>query len=835
MRDILFPFQEDALVKLHSRIRNAHNAWALDNPQVISFSAPTGAGKTVIITALFEDILYGSADCDAEPDSIFIWLSDSPALNAQSRMKIESKSDKIPVRDLITIDSTFNAEYLEPGHIYFLNTQKLGTDKLLTSTGDAHSHTIWQTITNTAQRQPKQFYIIIDEAHRGTNISDRTENKAQSIMQKFIKGSPEDGLCIMPLVIGISATPQRFEALLAGTDSAVQKVAVPPNDVRESGLLKDRVIIHYPDMALGADMTMFKQAIQNWQEKCRHWAAYCDMQGDCDVRPILVVQVDDGGDREVTKTDLNSCVDILQDTLGRTMVPGEVVHTFHDYGVITVRNLEIQPIEPERIEENSQVKVVFFKMNLSTGWDCPRAETMLSFRSANDFTFIAQLLGRMIRTPLARRIQSDAELNNVGLFLPYFDEKTVTDVIKALNESEAVTPSETGTNRNLITLRRDLAYADVFSSMRNLVTYNVDSARKQPALKQLVALSRALGNDDIDGQVQRQTLWSILDVMDQQVARLRADGTYEAKREKITGFGMDAVIYEVGGNTYSYDEDTQEVSVTQHDIDRQFEQAGKHLGEGLHRQYWRRHADRNSIDVKTELIVMVDDATAMETLEQFAKDRFDAIWEEHRFDIADLTDSRRTWYKRLAHASVTPIAEQWQLPDTIDFSVSDDSRPFEQHMYITEDGGFKATLNPWEAGVVEEELTNGAVCWLRNVDRKQWALGIPYKVDGVTTTMYPDIIIVRAVAHGYVFDILEPHDESRKDNYPKAVGLAEFADQHMDVFGRIQLIRKKKGADGVDHFYRLDMANNQVRTRVKAIHSNSELDHIFDDLSRRED
>ena len=91
------------------------------------------------------------------------------------------------------------------------------------------------------------------------------------------------------------------------------------------------------------------------------------------------------------------------------------------------------------------------------------------------------------------------------------------------------------------------------------------------------------------------------------------------------------------------------------------------------------------------------------------------------------------------------------------------------------------------------------------------------------------------MAHGYVFDVLEPHDESRKDNYPKAVGLAEFADQHMDVFGKIQLIRKRKGADGVDHFYRLDMTNNQVRARVKAIHSNPELDHIFDDLAKRED
>lgn len=835
MRDILFQFQEDALSKLHARIKNAHTMWAVDNPQVISFSAPTGAGKTVIATALFEDILYGSPECDAEPDSVIIWLSDSPALNEQSRMKIESKSDKIPVRDLVTIGSTFNAEYLEGGHIYFLNTQKLGSDKLLTSTSDTHSYTIWETITNTAKRQPKSFYLIIDEAHRGTNVSDRAANKAQSIMQKFIKGSPEDGLCIMPLVIGVSATPQRFEALLAGTDSAVQKVAVPPEDVRESGLLKDRIIIHYPDMELGADMTMFNQAIHNWQKKCRHWAAYSERQKEALVKPILVIQVDDGSDHEATKTDLNICIDILQESLGRALRPGEVVHTFHDYGVITAQGVDIRPIEAERIEETEEVLVVFFKMNLSTGWDCPRAETMMSFRSATDFTFIAQLLGRMIRTPLARRIESDAELNNVSLFLPYFNEKTVKDVIKALSENEAVTPSETGTSKELITLRRDLAYEDVFAAMRNLVTYDVDSARKQPALRQLIALARALGNDDINAQVQRKTLWDVLDIMDREVKRLREDGTYQAKREKITGFGMDAIIYEVGGNVFSYDSDTEEVAVTQHDIDRQFEQAGKRLGEGLHRQYWRRHADRNSVDVKTELMVMVDDTQAMEALEKFAEERFNALWDEHRFDVGDLPEARKAWYKRLVHSSATPVAEQWKLPDTIDFSVSDDSQPFDQHMYVDENGSFRTSLNPWETGVVQEELYNGAVCWLRNLDRKQWSLGIPYEVNGVMTTMYPDLVVVRSSAHGYIFDILEPHDESRKDNYPKAVGLAKFAEQHMDVFGRIQLIRKRRGADGTDHFYRLDMANNQVRSRVKGIHSNPELDHIFDDLAVRSD
>lgn len=75
----------------------------------------------------------------------------------------------------------------------------------------------------------------------------------------------------------------------------------------------------------------------------------------------------------------------------------------------------------------------------------------------------------------------------------------------------------------------------------------------------------------------------------------------------------------------------------------------------------------------------------------------------------------------------------------------------------------------------------------------------------------------------------------RKDNYPKAVGLAKFAEKHWDKFGRIQLIRLKKGVDGRDHFYRLDMKKTTVRNKVRGITSNEELDRIFDTDAVRED
>ncbi|MEK4359934.1 DEAD/DEAH box helicase family protein [Paenibacillus sp. FSL M7-1455] len=835
MRDILFPFQETALAELHEKINKAHLMWSERDPQVISFSAPTGSGKTIIMTTLFEEILYGNADNISEPDSIFIWLSDSPELNEQTRLKIESKSDKIRVRDLVTIDSTFSAEYFEGGRIYFLNTQKLGSDKLLTGTSDTRQYSIWETLTNTAKRNPKQFYVVIDEAHRGTYTSVQAENKAQSIMQKFIKGSEDDGLCVMPLVIGVTATPQRFDNLIAGTTSTVQKVIVPPEQVRESGLLKDRIIIHYPDIQLSADMTMFKGAVDNWLKKCSHWKSYCEREDEKMVNPILVVQVEDGNEREVTHTDLGACIDLLEESLGRKLLPGEVVHTFNDRGTIKVRDVEIQQIEASRIENEENVKVVFFKMNLSTGWDCPRAETMMSFRSAQDYTYIAQLLGRMIRTPLARRISSDAELNSVSLFLPYFDEDTVKNVVNALRDSEAVMPTETGTSKELVTLGRNLAYSDVFEAMYNLITYRVDSSRKQAPLKLLIQLSRALTMDGIDLGAQKAVKNAVLSKMDEEIARIKESGDFDIRGASITGFALGTLIFEYGDNAYSFDETTQTMTVSEFDISRHFEQAGKLLGEGLHKEYWIRHSTRDHIDVKKEIIVLTSDTDAMERINAYAEKEFITLYENNKRSIARLNEARKNVYERLTNASAQPISVPWVLPDSIDFSVPDDSKKFEQHLYCSEDGTFQTSLNPWESGVIAEELKNGAVCWLRNLDRKKWSLEIPYEISGVTTSMFPDLVIVRADAQGYVFDILEPHDPSRKDNYPKAVGLAKFAEKHWDKFGRIQLIRLKKGVDGREHFYRLDMGKTTVRNKVRGITSNEELDRIFDTDGVRED
>lgn len=438
MKVELFPFQKRALGDIRMKTAEAMGSYHRTHaPQVVSFTAPTGAGKTIIMSALIESILYGDDTYAEQPSAIIVWLSDSPQLNEQSKLKIDSKADKIRLSQCVTVsEDSFDRETFEDGHIYFLNTQKLSVSSKLTKNGDGRSYTIWETLANTVREKSDRLYFIIDEAHRG--MQGREASKATTIMQKFIKGSDSDRIPPMPVVIGMSATTQRFNALVEGTSSTIHKSIVTADEVRASGLLKDRVVITYPEAsAVNNDMAILQAAADDWKAKWEHWTQYCFEQHYAYVNPILIIQVLNGTGGKLTDTNLDDCIAKIEERTGFKLENGQVVHTFGGTTAsLTVNGLEVRYEEPSRIADDRNIRVVFFKENLSTGWDCPRAETMMSFKHASDATYIAQLLGRMVRTPMQMHIQVDDVLNDVHLYLPYFNEETVKDVVEALQSTE---------------------------------------------------------------------------------------------------------------------------------------------------------------------------------------------------------------------------------------------------------------------------------------------------------------------------------------------------------------------------------------------------------------
>lgn len=138
----------------------------------------------------------------------------------------------------------------------------------------------------------------------------------------------------------------------------------------------------------------------------------------------------------MSDTNLEDVLAKIEEKLGKRFAVGEVVHCFGEGTTVELNGLQIPHVKASEIASDHKIQVVFFKEALSTGWDCPRAETMMSFAVRNDPTYIAQLLGRMVRTPLQMRVQRDEFLNDVKLYLPYFNKETVKKVVEELQTNE---------------------------------------------------------------------------------------------------------------------------------------------------------------------------------------------------------------------------------------------------------------------------------------------------------------------------------------------------------------------------------------------------------------
>ena len=450
MKMNLISFQDKAVKELRVDISDALDTYRRRNKtQVVSLQAPTGAGKTIIAAALIEGIYYGmtlpdGSTYDEQPEAIFVWLSDSPELNAQSRQKIELKADKLRFGQCVTIsEESFDMEMLEDGNIYFLNTQKISRSGKLTQHSDDRQYTIWETLDNTIREKSDRLYFIIDEAHRGAKTR-REAGTDTTIMQRFIKGYEytENGIRhkmrSMPVVLGISATAERFNTLIGNTANVgLQKYVVSADEVRGSGLLKDRIVITYPDdPERNNDIVLLEAAVEEWLKKCMRWRQYTVEQHYANVDPVLVVQVCQGSGGALSDTNLEDVLAKIEEKAGIRFKESEVVHCFGEGATVELNGLHIPHIKASEIADDHRIRVVFFKEALSTGWDCPRAETMMSFAVRSDPTYIAQLLGRMVRTPLQMRVTRDEFLNDVKLYLPHFNKETVRRVVEELQSNE---------------------------------------------------------------------------------------------------------------------------------------------------------------------------------------------------------------------------------------------------------------------------------------------------------------------------------------------------------------------------------------------------------------
>jgi len=158
MKLLLKEFQEDAVTRLVRHLWGAAREARAGDRQAVCLSSPTGSGKTVMLTRAVEVLLEGDDASAPIPDATFLWITDQPELNEQTRRKMLATSSVFTGETLIVLDASFNGETPRPGAVHFLNTQKLGKDKGLVSRADRRTYSIWEIVKNTIGARAGKFF-----------------------------------------------------------------------------------------------------------------------------------------------------------------------------------------------------------------------------------------------------------------------------------------------------------------------------------------------------------------------------------------------------------------------------------------------------------------------------------------------------------------------------------------------------------------------------------------------------------------------------------------------------------------------------------------------------
>lgn len=369
----LFPFQEKHKENLLKK--------CAEHEEII-LSAPTGSGKTVLMSKFIDDYL------DEKPNTVFIWLCPGDGgLEKQSKNCFAESTSGIGYGDVYDFINESNPR----GKVYFINWDKINRSSNIVLREGEHrdlmSRVLYCHFNNI------DIFMLIDEEHKS---KDRANEYIAYMLPKH--------------VIRISATP---------ISKGDHTETISDDEVIASGLIATGISINAgvstaitENNNLDDDLLLLKLADEKRKE----------IQAEYDklrvkIRPLVLIQFPNGNNEwiEKVKKELES--------LGYPETSGLVTSWFSgDY-----------PDNPEEIKKlDGQYSFLLFKQAIATGWDCPRAKILVKLREGGSERFNIQTIGRIRRMPERYHYDNDL-LDNCYLYT--LDKEFSEGLTSSLSES----------------------------------------------------------------------------------------------------------------------------------------------------------------------------------------------------------------------------------------------------------------------------------------------------------------------------------------------------------------------------------------------------------------
>lgn len=373
-------YQENAVNELMSKIKKQLNLNV--RRKKIILKAPTGSGKTVIASALLEQLTEEMPEWydSMVREVAFIWIAPNK-LHEQSYFKMKNFfSTKKLLNTMRWDELDHTLDYLKHGDILFLNWESINKDNALIMRESESHRTLIEIARRTQTEHHTPIIVIIDEEHM---FAGRNAKKAQQVLEQI---NPK-------IELRISATP------ITPSDEIVK--------VYREDVIKEEMIKKYVNLnpAVKGDptsgLTMNQQLLRDALRQRDALAQKYEKIGK-NINPLLLIQLPNDT-KEKADEEERQIIDEV-----KTYLNLHEINTDRRNLAVWLSN---EKENLEGIEKlDCPVKALLFKQAIALGWDCPRAAVLLIFRELHSITFTVQTVGRILRMP-EQRFYSDEALN----------------------------------------------------------------------------------------------------------------------------------------------------------------------------------------------------------------------------------------------------------------------------------------------------------------------------------------------------------------------------------------------------------------------------------------
>ena len=366
-------YQKNAVGSLKVKVDNV-----LRSPEagVVIFQAPTGSGKTLMVSQLLRELVKNRKD---DKKFSFIWVS-VRMLHEQSKEKLEKYYEDDRLLQCSYFDDLTDRRIAE-NEILFINWHSINKKDINIYIRENEQDNNLNSIIQNTKEDGREIILIIDESHH-TAGSEKSRELIFAISPK--------------VTIEVSATPHLKENV-----SDIEKVYL--SDVKAEEMIKSEIAVNPEFLNLkiwskSSDELVIEQALKKRKELKKAFENESSV-----INPLILIQLPNQKGALVDKKD--NVVAILKKK-EITEENGKLAIWLSEEKTETLVNVE---------KNDNEVEVLIFKEAIALGWDCPRASILVIFRESTSFIFTIQTIGRIMRMP-EMKYYNETELNKGFVF-----------------------------------------------------------------------------------------------------------------------------------------------------------------------------------------------------------------------------------------------------------------------------------------------------------------------------------------------------------------------------------------------------------------------------------